>query len=162
MPLAFPTKRVYGCLKHSDNRKRTRRNATPYTHVLRIPRLKSIPISEPVGNGLCAVPHPKGRNRYRQTPAPQSPVQKLPPRGSWQGAALTDEAAGQPETFQKQQANPYKRPPIVSFRPEWRNPPRGRKYQHMVKSATWEDSSTPFHYARNDMSGVIPFCPHRL
>ena len=34
--------------------------------------------------------------------APKSPVQKLPLRGSWQGAALTDEAAGQPETFQKQ------------------------------------------------------------
>ena len=40
---------------------------------------------------------------------------------------------------------------------EWRNPPRGRKNHHKVKSATWEDSSTPFHYARNDMSGVVPF-----
>ena len=29
---------------------------------------------------------------------------------------------------------------------EWRNPPRGRKYQRKVKSATWEDSTTPFHY----------------
>ena len=36
---------------------------------------------------------------------------------------------------------------------EWRNPPRGRKYQRKVKSATWEDSTTPFHYARNDISG---------
>ena len=27
------------------------------------------------------------------------------------------------------------------------------KYQHKVKSATWEDSSTPFHYARNDIIG---------
>ena len=39
----------------------------------------------------------------------------------------------------------------LSFRPwasaEWRNPPRGRKYQRKVKSATWEDSSTPFHCA---------------
>ena len=30
------------------------------------------------------------------------------------------------------------------------------KYQHKVKSATWEDSATPFHNARNDISGV-PF-----
>ena len=36
---------------------------------------------------------------------------------------------------------------------EWRNPPRGRKYQHKVKSATREDSSTPFHYTRNDIIG---------
>ena len=36
------------------------------------------------------------------TPALASTVQELPLRGSWQGAALTDEAAGQPETFQKQ------------------------------------------------------------
>ena len=47
-----------------------------------------------VGNGLCAVPHPKGRNRYRQPPAPENTVQKLPLRGSWQGAALTDEGRG--------------------------------------------------------------------
>ena len=35
---------------------------------------------------------------------------------------------------------------------EWRNPPRLTKNQRKVKSATWEDSSTPFHSARNDMS----------
>ena len=45
---------------------------------------------------------------------------------------------------------------------EWRNPPRGRKYQRKVKSATWEDSSTPFHYARNDISGGDSIQPHRL
>ena len=50
-----------------------------------------------VGNGLCAVPHVEERNCLRKKPAPQSPVQELPLRGSWQGAALTDEGAGQRE-----------------------------------------------------------------
>ena len=31
---------------------------------------------------------------------------------------------------------------------EWRNPPRGRKYQLKVKSATWEDFST--HCVRSE------------
>ena len=45
----------------------------------------------------------------------------------------------------------------MSFRPlasaEWRNPPRGIMNHHKIKLAAWEDSSTPFHFARNDMSG---------
>ena len=49
-----------------------------------------------------------------------------------------------------------KRSPIViptAALAEWRNPPRSRKYQRKIKSATWEDSSAPFHYARNDIIG---------
>ena len=42
----------------------------------------------------------------------------------------------------------------MSFRPlasaEWRNPPRWIMNHHKIKLATWEDSSTPFHFARND------------
>ena len=39
---------------------------------------------------------------------------------------------------------------------EWRNPPRWMMNHHKKKLATREDSSTPFHYARNDISGVVP------
>ena len=34
--------------------------------------------------------------------------------------------------------------------------------QHKIKSATWEDSSTPFHFGRNDMSGGGTIQPYRL
>ena len=36
---------------------------------------------------------------------------------------------------------------------EWRNPPRRIMNQHKIKHVTWEDSSTPFHSARNDIIG---------
>ena len=45
---------------------------------------------------------------------------------------------------------------------EWRNPPRWTKNQHKVKLAAWEDSSTPFHFGRNDMSGGGTIQPPRL
>ena len=46
---------------------------------------------------------------------------------------------------------------------EWRNPPRGMMNHHKLKLATWEDSSTPFHYARNDIiGGAVLFCPQEL
>ena len=52
-----------------------------------------------------------------------------------------------------------KRPPILSFRPQRKRSGGihhvAEMYQHKVKSATWEDSSTPFHYARNDMIGGV-------
>ena len=50
-----------------------------------------------------------------------------------------------------------KRSPILSFRPQRKRSGGihyvAEMYQRMMKSATWEDSSAPFHYARNDMSG---------
>ena len=45
---------------------------------------------------------------------------------------------------------------------EWRNPLRGIMNHHKIKLATWEDSSTPFHSARNDMSEGGSVHPHRL
>ena len=45
---------------------------------------------------------------------------------------------------------------------EWRNPPRGIMDHHKIKLATWEDSSTPFHSARNDMSGGGSVQPNGL
>ena len=45
---------------------------------------------------------------------------------------------------------------------EWRNPPRWRKNQHKIKSATWEDSSTRFRSLGMTYRGVVPFCPHGL
>ena len=38
----------------------------------------------------------------------------------------------------------------------------GNNNQRMVKIATWEDPSTPFHFGRDDMSGGGAVHPHRL
>ncbi len=78
------------------------------------------PISETVGNGLCAVPHPKGRNCSRKKPD-TSPHYVIP----------------------------------TAAPAEWRNPPRRIMNHHKIKLATWEDSSTPFHCARNDNEGTF-------
>ena len=49
----------------------------------------------------------------------------------------------------------------MSFRPQRQRSggihPSCRNNRRMVKFAAWEDTSTPFHFGRDDISGVVPF-----
>ena len=62
--------------------------------------------------------------------------------------------------------NTRKRPPNfvipTAAQAEWRNPLRWNMNQRKEKSATWEDPSTPFLSARDDMSRSGSIHPHRL
>ena len=54
----------------------------------------------------------------------------------------------------------------LSFRPQRQRSggifPSCENYRRKVKSATWEDPSTPFHFGRDDMSGGGTVQPHGL
>ena len=65
----------------------------------------------------------------------------LPPSGVSRNRGTFRFVTSKPET------------PVIPTVAEWRNPPRWKKNHGRIKLAAWEDSSTPFHSTRNDMSG---------
>ena len=105
----------------------------------------------------------KDRTRSFKNPVPKSTVQELPRRGSWQGAALTDEGRGDLKRSGNCRRIRRNVPHYViptAAQAEWRNLLRKTKNHHKRNLATWEDSSTPFHSARNDIyDGFLPLRP---
>ena len=119
--------RQRGSLKHSRNNRRIHRNATPYTPVLRILRLKTSTYQR------------NRRERPMCRSAPES-TEPLPMKNRNAPHCVIPTAA----------------------QAEWRNPPRGRKVPPQGKICHLGRFLTPFHYARNDMPGVVLFYPQGL